>query len=582
MPIPEIHIPREATIVVAASNSKTPSADYVCSGANDHVEIQAALDALPATGGCIVLLDGTFTLGAQVVRAIDDVKFIGCGQATLLNLDGGTPVITAGGQDGWLFMDFATDAGGPAIGGATQSAIRNVWIAGARTDAPAPAPAAHEATHVKGGADDIDAALDARAVALANQGDIPYHAAAANTLAALAPGVAGQALLTGGAGANPSFGAPAPAAHAASHKDGAADELDVSELAGAIGGAGEIPETDGAAVTWVDPDARYDPKAHAASHEPAGGDPMTVDAVIGTGSLRTLGGGAQQAMPGDAAPAPGAHAASHKDGAADELDVSELAGALGSAGEIPESDGAAVSWVDPDGRYDPKAHETSHVKGGADDIDAALDARAVALANQGDIPYHAAAANTLAALAPGVAGQALLTGGAGANPAWGNVVDGAGAVGAVEAAGLTFDENKGFTLDPALSADGKWSGIVEAGTAGAILAFGDLVYLDGVAGNNKWELADADALATAFGKIGICVVAAAEDAATVILLWGKVRADTAFPALTIGAPVYISTTAGDIQVAAPAGSSDIIRIIGYGNTADELFFCPDNTYVEVT
>ncbi|GAG20150.1 unnamed protein product, partial [marine sediment metagenome] len=51
-------------------------------------------------------------------------------------------------------------------------------------------------------------------------------------------------------------------AHAASHKDSGADELDVSELAGAIGGAGEIPETDGAAVTWVDPDSRYDPKAH--------------------------------------------------------------------------------------------------------------------------------------------------------------------------------------------------------------------------------------------------------------------------------------------------------------------------------
>jgi len=58
----------------------------------------------------------------------------------------------------------------------------------------------------------------------------------------------------------------APIAHAATHKDGGADELDVSELAGALGGAGEIPESDGAAVAWVDPDSRYDPKVHAASH----------------------------------------------------------------------------------------------------------------------------------------------------------------------------------------------------------------------------------------------------------------------------------------------------------------------------
>ena len=154
-------------------------------------------------------------------------------------------------------------------------------------------------------------------------------------------------------------------------------------------------------------------------------------------------------------------------------------------------------------------------------------------------------------------------------------------VSAVEAAGLTFAENKGIILDAVLSADGKYSGIMEAGTAGAILAFGDLVYLDGVAANNKWELCDASAAATAFGKIGICVLAAAENAATVILLWGKVRADAVFPALTIGAPVHMSEVAGDIVVAAPVTAVAIVRIIGYGNTADELFFCPDNTYLEL-
>ncbi len=156
----------------------------------------------------------------------------------------------------------------------------------------------------------------------------------------------------------------------------------------------------------------------------------------------------------------------------------------------------------------------------------------------------------------------------------------AAALAAVEAAGLTFAENKGIILDAALSADGKYSGTVETGTAGAILAFGDLVYL--AVADSKWELTDADAEATAFGKIGICVLAAAENAATVILLWGKVRADAAFPALTVGAPVYLGTTAGDIQVASPAGSGDILRIIGYGNTANELHFCPDNIYGTAT
>ena len=159
--------------------------------------------------------------------------------------------------------------------------------------------------------------------------------------------------------------------------------------------------------------------------------------------------------------------------------------------------------------------------------------------------------------------------------------DAAAAVSAVEAAGLTFAENKGIILDPALSADGKWSGIVEAGIAGATLAFGDLVYL--AVGDSRWELTDADTDATAFGMIGICVqVAASNGSATTILLWGKVRADAVFPALTVGAPVFVGTTAGDIQVAAPSGSGDIIRIIGYGRTAEVLFFCPDNIYGKVT
>jgi len=143
---------------------------------------------------------------------------------------------------------------------------------------------------------------------------------------------------------------------------------------------------------------------------------------------------------------------------------------------------------------------------------------------------------------------------------------------------LTVGEN-GIILDPALSADGTYSGIVEAGIAGAALAFGDSVYF--AVADSRWELADADAEATAGPvKLGICVLAAAGDgSATTVLLWGKVRADTAFPALTVGAPAYVSTTAGDIQTAQPSGTDDVIRICGYGNTADELFFCPENSYV---
>lgn len=144
---------------------------------------------------------------------------------------------------------------------------------------------------------------------------------------------------------------------------------------------------------------------------------------------------------------------------------------------------------------------------------------------------------------------------------------------------MTLAENAGIVFDAALSADGKYSGFVRAGVAGATLAFGDLVYL--AAADSRWELADADAASTSGDVlIGMCVLAAAADGdPTVILMQGFIRADTAFPTLTIGAPVYVSTTAGDIQVAQPSGTDDVIRRVGFAWTADELYFNPSNDYV---
>lgn len=154
----------------------------------------------------------------------------------------------------------------------------------------------------------------------------------------------------------------------------------------------------------------------------------------------------------------------------------------------------------------------------------------------------------------------------------------ADAVSAIEAAGLTFAENRGIILDALLSGDEKWSGITELGTMGYGATVGDLIYLNVT--DTKWELTDADAEATAFGKLGLVTATVSEDATTQVLLYGKMRS-AAFPAFTVGAPVHVGVTAGDVQVAAPTGTADIVRIIGYGNTAEDLFFCPDNTYIKL-
>ncbi|MBI3165166.1 MAG: hypothetical protein HYZ24_10825 [Chloroflexi bacterium] len=129
-------------------------------------------------------------------------------------------------------------------------------------------------------------------------------------------------------------------------------------------------------------------------------------------------------------------------------------------------------------------------------------------------------------------------------------------------------------------ADLKYEGIVLANqTAGAALAFGDLCYLQ--TSDSRWELVDADAEATCSNLLGMCVLAAAGDgSASTMLLVGKIRADSAFPTMTIGANMFASTTAGDIQTTAPSGAGDIIRVIGQALTADELFFNPSQNYYE--
>jgi hypothetical protein len=146
---------------------------------------------------------------------------------------------------------------------------------------------------------------------------------------------------------------------------------------------------------------------------------------------------------------------------------------------------------------------------------------------------------------------------------------------------LNMGENAGFALDAALSATGIYCGIVEAGTAGATLVFGDICYLQ--TADSRWELAGADNAAVGHNfKLGMCVLAAASDGQpTKMLLYGKIRADAIFPTFTIGAPVYLSTTLGDVQVAAPTATTDIVRVVGYGNTADELFFNPSQGWIDL-
>ncbi len=90
---------RSSTLVVAASDASVKGkagADYVCDGTADQVEIQAALDAVPTNGGKVVLLEGIFSISAEIDIAASNVSLQGMGMCvTTLKLANGANITTS-------------------------------------------------------------------------------------------------------------------------------------------------------------------------------------------------------------------------------------------------------------------------------------------------------------------------------------------------------------------------------------------------------------------------------------------------------------------------------------------------------
>jgi hypothetical protein len=105
-----------------------------------------------------------------------------------------------------------------------------------------------------------------------------------------------------------------------------------------------------------------------------------------------------------------------------------------------------------------------------------------------------------------------------------------------------------------------------AGIAGEILAAGDIVYLGTADG--KWHLSTNAAAASSVDaqSIGIVITGAAEDAAIVVRIAGRV---VTVGALTLAATYYL-TTAGDLVTPTPAAA--ISRPFGFADTTHSLVF----------
>jgi hypothetical protein len=89
----EAHAASGNGFLVAASNASPETqahADFLCDGTNDQREIIAAFNALPASGGTVMLSEGTFNVDSEIQRGStgkrfwDNVQLVGQGSATVL------------------------------------------------------------------------------------------------------------------------------------------------------------------------------------------------------------------------------------------------------------------------------------------------------------------------------------------------------------------------------------------------------------------------------------------------------------------------------------------------------------------
>lgn len=113
--------------VVIGNRVSAQEADYTCDGIDDDVQFQEAIDALPADGGMLYVLAGTYSFGDTVTRAIDGVSIVGLGGATVFDYDNTTALFTAGG-DKWLFSNLWTDGGGLDMGATNDWCWLNVGV----------------------------------------------------------------------------------------------------------------------------------------------------------------------------------------------------------------------------------------------------------------------------------------------------------------------------------------------------------------------------------------------------------------------------------------------------------------------
>jgi hypothetical protein len=123
--------------------------------------------------------------------------------------------------------------------------------------------------------------------------------------------------------------------------------------------------------------------------------------------------------------------------------------------------------------------------------------------------------------------------------------------------------------------------ILYSQTSGEALTVGQLVYYQAASG--RWFKTDADALTTTEFILGITLKTVGAAANTISVLIDGVYTTLSIDGVaTIGDPLYVGTTAGNVSATVPTAAGSIIR--GIGNVIRQngsyytINFRPDTTY----
>ena len=164
-------------------------------------------------------------------------------------------------------------------------------------------------------------------------------------------------------------------------------------------------------------------------------------------------------------------------------------------------------------------------------------------------------------------------------PKIGDLVGGAGAVAACEAAGLALATGKNIKLIANLTADQTWSGLSAVLQAGEEVTITELCY---VKNDGKMWLAQSDAAAT-MPAIAMATATIAADAWGEFLLIGFFREDTILT-FTLGDMLYVSdTVAGAFDNVLPADAGEQVQCIGKCVVGVHIvYFNPSLELVEVS